>query len=557
MPRWCPRSATTRKFYQRFRVINKLSAGAVTGTFGGLAEGAIVNVSGVRLRVSYIEFHNDTSVPPTPGQFYGNGNDVSLTVMTPPILVSTSVNGDITIDGTGWNDDITLVFTGTNSLSIIGNDVSNFYGPGTGNSQLTRPSIVTGDIKVNLGNGKDKVLIRGVGGAAVYDSGNLTIDLGSDDDAVTTIDTAAVPIITTGLRMTGQPVDHRWYRDRQCDPGQCNGDRYPDGAQPDRRHGCRSGCSQPDDQPGWPDGQRQCDADEWRCWKPDRGPGCQRRQQCHRQPDRQSDSSATGYAVTIHDTNVGGFVQVTNGNGSGNATVLIDSDVAKTIGGSLTVTNGNNVVNSTTLDGTDGLTVGGNLTLKNGNATTSNGMTITSLTNSGTTHSQFTNGSSPANTITFNGTTGNSFLRNIGHQRGQLGDEDLHQRDSVVLSQGDQPDERHCDDFQRCRRGWCRWDSPGQRDGEPGDRQRCSRRYRCRYRQPDDAGGQHGRQCDDQQRGQRCRWHDGHVRGSRVELDLGQRPDHQPDFDRIAVVVMDRTTINGQTVDEHLERRGG
>ena len=400
--------------YERFTIINNLSAGAVVGTFGGLPEGSVINVAGVRLRVSYIEFHNPSSVPPTPGSFYGNGNDVSLTVMTPPILVTQGVNGDLTLDGTGWNDDITLSFTGTNQLTLIGNDVSNFSGPLTTNVQLAGPYTVTGNIIIKLGNGKDKVLIRGVGPNATYDSGNLSIDLGSDDDAVTTIDDALVPIITSGLRMTGNlsivggagvdnvtlgsntATDTLTALNVSIDTGAGAGaqtislDRLTANGNVTLANG---------------------------------GLGAQTvalGANISNAPNSIQGNliinqlaAATSFTVGVHNTSVGGFAAITNGSGAGAAAVTIDTTAApaQTIFGSTTITNGNNLTNAVSLVGTTGgLQLRGNVTVKNGSATTSNGITVTDLTDSGTTSSSFTNGSSPANTIAFTGALRNTFL---------------------------------------------------------------------------------------------------------------------------------------------------
>ena len=405
--------------YQRFTIINNLSAGAVVGTFGGLVEGSVIQVpGGPRLRISYIEFHNPTSVPPTPGSFYGNGNDVSLTVMTPPILVTQGTNGDLTIDGTGWNDDLTLSFTGTNQLTLIGNDVTNFTGPLTTNVQLAGPYNVTGNITVKLGNGKDKVLIRGVGPNATYDSGNLTIDLGSDDDTVTTIDNALVPVISSGLRMTGSlsilgdtgidnvtlgslsPTDTLTALNVSVDTGTGAGDQTISldrltangnvtlanggaGAQTVAIGGTAVGVAN----------------------------------SIRGNLIINQLASASSFTVGVHNTSVGGFVAIKNGNGSGAAAVTIDTTVAapQTIFGSTTIINGNNLSNAVTLSGFGGgLQLRANVSVTNGAGTNSNNITVTDIVNSGTTSSSFTNGSSLANTITFNGVAGTTFNSFLG-----------------------------------------------------------------------------------------------------------------------------------------------
>jgi hypothetical protein len=57
-----------------FRIIDKTSAGAVVGAFGGLPEGAVITVTGVQLQISYIG---------------GDGNDVTLTVFQNSGLICT------------------------------------------------------------------------------------------------------------------------------------------------------------------------------------------------------------------------------------------------------------------------------------------------------------------------------------------------------------------------------------------------------------------------------------------------------------------------------------
>ena len=126
-------------------------------------------------------------------------------------------------------------------------------------------------------------------------------------------------------------------------------------------------------------------------------------------------NGATGYTVDVHDTNIGGFVNITNGNGSGTASVTIDTTaavgVAKTIGGSTTITNGNNDVNVVNLTGTvASLKLTGIVTVKNGTGGTSNDINVTDILDAGTTASTFTNGASPDNSILFGGALRNTFL---------------------------------------------------------------------------------------------------------------------------------------------------
>ncbi len=392
--------------YDRFSIINKTGAGPVVGTFEAHPEGSIYN-TGARLRVSYVEFHNTTSSPSTP-IFYGDGNDVSLTVMTPPIVVTQGVNGDLTLDGTGWNDDITLSFTGTNQLTLIGNDVSNFSGPLTTNVQAAGPYTVTGNITIKLGNGKDKVLIRGVGANATYDSGDLTIDLGSDDDTVTTIDSATPPIATAGLKMTGNisiiggagtdnvtlgsaaANDTLLARDVTIDTGTgliqtISLDRLTATRNVTLTNGGSAAQTV--------------------------AMGVNAANMVTGNLIINQTASASSYTVGLHNTSVGGFLTVTNGSGSGAAAVTIDTTTAQSVNGATTITNGNNLTNAVTIVGTTGgLQLKGSIAIKNGTATNTNGITITDITDSGNSATNLTNGASPANTITFDGALANTFL---------------------------------------------------------------------------------------------------------------------------------------------------
>ena len=56
-----------------FEILDKTSAGAITGTFNGLSEGATLTVGMVSMTISYVG---------------GNGNDVTLTVNAAPVTIS-------------------------------------------------------------------------------------------------------------------------------------------------------------------------------------------------------------------------------------------------------------------------------------------------------------------------------------------------------------------------------------------------------------------------------------------------------------------------------------
>jgi hypothetical protein len=89
------------------------------------------------------------------------------------------------------------------------------------------------------------------------------------------------------------------------------------------------------------------------------------------------------------------------------------------VGGLTQITNGNNATNAVSLVGTaSSLRLAGSVTVKNGNATTSNAITVTDVIDTGTTTSAFTNGNSPANSITFNGILTNTFLGTVAATNG-------------------------------------------------------------------------------------------------------------------------------------------
>jgi len=70
----------------RFVVLNKTSAGSIGGTFGGLPNGALMNVDGVTYQISYVG---------------GDGNDLTLIVTAiEPQLVTRVWDGSVS---TGWN----------------------------------------------------------------------------------------------------------------------------------------------------------------------------------------------------------------------------------------------------------------------------------------------------------------------------------------------------------------------------------------------------------------------------------------------------------------------
>ena len=391
----------------RFAIINKTSGGAVSGTFSGHAEGTIYDVSSERLRVSYIE-----SMAP-----YGDGNDVSLTVLPPAIVVTYTANGNLLLTGTDFVDDIIVDFSNTNSVTLTGNGYTNFIGSGT-NGQSAGPYLVTGTLTINTNGENDVVVLRGLTASATLDSGDVNINLGTGDDTLTTVQ-AVTP--TLGLTMTGSLTVVGGLGDDTVRLGSNTANDTFSALNVSIDNGAGTGA-------------QSINLDRFTAHGnvtlTNNGTGVQTvnlGQNASNAPNAitgdlniKQPSTATGYTVAIRNTSVNGLVSVINGSGTGAAaTVTIDTTTAQVIGGTTTITNGDNVTNSVSLVGTTGgLRSVGNVTIKNGIATTSNAITVNTLGNSGTTSSTFTNGASPANSITFSGTTGNAFTGQVAATNG-------------------------------------------------------------------------------------------------------------------------------------------
>lgn len=392
--------------FYRFTIINQTGGGVVSGTFEGHPEGGIYEVSGERLRVSYIE-----SLAP-----YGDGNDVSLTVLPPPIIVTYTANGNLRLEGTEFVDDIIIDFSNTNSVTLIGNGFTNFSGSGT-NGQIAGPYLVTGTINVNTNGENDVVVLRGLTANARLDSGDININLGAGDDTLTTVH-GTTP--TLGLTMTGNisivggtGVDNV---------------RLGSNAANDTFTALNVSIDN-----GTGSGAQSINLDRFTAngnvTLTNTGTGAQTvalGQNASNAANSirgdltiKQNSTATSFTVGIRNTSVGGLLSVINGSGTGAAAVTINTTTAQTIGGTTSITNGDNVTNSVSLVGTTGgLQSTGNITIKNGVGSTSNSITVTDLGASGTSSNTFTNGASPANSITMNGTTGNAFTGFVGLTNG-------------------------------------------------------------------------------------------------------------------------------------------
>ena len=392
--------------YFRFTIINQTGGGAVSGTFEGHPELGIYDVSGERLRVSYVE-----SMAP-----YGDGNDVSLTVLPPPIVVTYTANGALRLEGTDLVDDITIDFSNTNSVTLIGNDYTNFIGTGT-SGQGAGPYNVTGTITVNTYGANDRILLRGRTAGAKLDSGDVTINLGDGDDILTTVD-ATLP--TLGLTMTGSISVLGGLGNDSIQLGS--------NALADTFRALNVSLDT-----GAGTGAQSISLDRLtsngNVTLANSGVGAQTIAlglNASNAPNSvrgnliiNQVATATSYSVGVRNTSVGGLTTITNGSGTGAAAVVIDTTTSQTVSGATSITNGNNATNSVTLLGTTpGRRLAGNVTVTNGIGTTSNQITVTDLNASGATSASFTNGASPSNAITFNGTLSNSFLGAVAATNG-------------------------------------------------------------------------------------------------------------------------------------------
>ncbi len=130
-----------------FTIINKTGAGAVTGTFSGLAEGATFTGNGRTYRISYVG---------------GDGNDVVLTDVTPfpPALTKSFGSGLISP-----NDTTSLTFVATNP------------NPATGLSEVDFTDTLPAGLVVATPNGLSSTC--GGSTTAIAGSGTVTLSGGS------------------------------------------------------------------------------------------------------------------------------------------------------------------------------------------------------------------------------------------------------------------------------------------------------------------------------------------------------------------------------------------
>ena len=180
---------------------NDGSADAITGTFQGLAEGALVtNFAGspYDATISYIG---------------GDGNDVVLSVQ--PLETSVEVVGNnlIVTDANGGTsvDNLTFTADGTN-LTITDNNgllidlVGTLNGgTGDGTSSVTVPlSSFTSSLNINTSAGDDTVVFDGL---TLLANQSLFLETGTGNDTVTFETTATTLSGTGGINLTAETVN--------------------------------------------------------------------------------------------------------------------------------------------------------------------------------------------------------------------------------------------------------------------------------------------------------------------------------------------------------------
>lgn len=353
-----------------FQIVTNDAADAVSGTFAGLAEGSVIILGSTRLKVSYIG---------------GSGNDITLTALPPAVAVSFS-NGNLVVTGTGNVDDFTIQVSGTNQVTLIGNNGTNFTGAG-GDATTVGPFLVTGQLTVSTGNGNDIVHLSGNGPNAMLDSGNVSIDLGAGNDTLTQIGPSPLRLTgnlsvvggtgsdTVALGLTAGATDFI-VANLTID----NGTDDNAATQSVTLNGLTANGNVTVTNSG--NALQSVVL------------GAAATVISGNLKITQSGSANTlGYSVVADNAPVGGSVTITNGNTTGST--LVDWATSN-VGGSTVVTNGNATGNNTVLFTSNVLT--GSATVKNGNAAV-NSITVDGSTLNGNS-SSFTNGSATtSNTI--------------------------------------------------------------------------------------------------------------------------------------------------------------
>ncbi|MCY2988651.1 MAG: autotransporter-associated beta strand repeat-containing protein, partial [Planctomycetota bacterium] len=157
---------------QILKILDKQSAGVITGTFNGLAEGDTVTIHAIAFTLSYVG---------------GDGNDVTLTeaAVSSATLTVTESAGSWTISDsnvTGKNNSLTLSSDGTKL--ILTDTQEKFVTPVPGNATLSADEMTLSIPLADI-------------------TGSLTIDTAGGNDALTIDFSTGTPIPAGGLTFNG------------------------------------------------------------------------------------------------------------------------------------------------------------------------------------------------------------------------------------------------------------------------------------------------------------------------------------------------------------------
>ncbi|MES2788329.1 MAG: hypothetical protein V4719_01825 [Planctomycetota bacterium] len=316
-------------------------------------------------------------------------------------------NGNLTLSGSGFDDNIDVSITGTNTVTVTGNS-------GTTIINNIGPFLVTGKLIINMGNGNDTVTINGDAGTATLTSQTVSIDLGAGDDTFTTNDnlTFSGNVSIQGgagedrieVGGTGSAIGLKTLTiDAGTDTGGTPNSKLVDvhGVTSTGDVSLKSGAT------GANDFNIGFNA-------PNTVGGNLTVAQTVSGIAESNDTEFT-------DTSVNGNLLVTQGNSTDfNAITVFAVTTPVTIGGITYLTNGNSSDNTVNLNSSLGfaLTFNKNLTVKNGNSTGYNNIYLFDVTGNGAA-STFTNGTGVTNVVEFTQVvTGNHFTGTVAATNG-------------------------------------------------------------------------------------------------------------------------------------------